>query len=177
MTSVAVSGVGIRCAGSDDAVAFWKNIRDGRSAVRPVVGLDIDGCACQVGGQITTLTAEGDDRVLQLLLGAAEEALTESGIDLAAVDPARVGLCLGQCQGSLADENSAHFMHEEVDALAAHFGATGPRVVVSTACTAGAAALALAADRIASGEVDVMIAGGGTACPALPGGDSRACSR
>lgn len=160
MAAIAVSGVGIRCAGSDDAVAFWKNIRDGRSTVGPVVGLDIDGCDCQVGGQITTLTAEGDARVLQILVGAAEEALTESGLDLAAVDPARVGLCLGQCQGSLADENSAHFMHEDVDALAAYFGVTGPRVVVSTACTAGAAALALAADRIASGEVDVMIAGG-----------------
>jgi 3-oxoacyl-[acyl-carrier-protein] synthase II len=160
MASIAVSGVGIRCAGSDDAVAFWKNIKDGRSAVIPVVGLDIDGCECQVGGQITTLGAEGDERVLQILVGVAEEALTESGIDLEAVDLTRVGLCLGQCQGSLSDENSAHFMHEDVDALAAHFGVTGPRVVVSTACTAGAAALALAADRIASGEVDVMIAGG-----------------
>jgi 3-oxoacyl-[acyl-carrier-protein] synthase II len=152
--------VGIRCAGADDAAAFWKNIRDGRSSVRPVADLDIDGCDCQVGGQITTLTAQGDERVQQILLGAAQEALTESGLDLESVDPARVGVCLGQCQGSLADEDSAHFMHEDIDALAAHLGVTGPRVVVSTACTAGAAAIALAAERIASGEVDVMIAGG-----------------
>ena len=160
MVPVAVSGVGIRCAGSDDAVAFWKNITDGRSAVRPVVGLDIDGCACQVGGQITTLAATGDERTVQILIGATPDSASASVADLGSVDPARVGLSLGQCQGSLADENSAHFMHEDVDALAAHFGVTGPRVVISTACTAGAAALALAAERIASGEVDVMIAGG-----------------
>ena len=160
MASIAVSGVGIRCAGGDDAPTFWKYIRDGRSAVGPVTGLDIDGCDCQVGGQIATLAVQGDQRVQRILVGVADEALAESGLDLGTVDPARVGVCLGQCQGSLADENSAHFMHEDVDALAAHLGVTGPRVVVSTACTAGAAALALAAERIATGEVDVMIAGG-----------------
>jgi 3-oxoacyl-[acyl-carrier-protein] synthase II len=160
MASVAVSGIGIRCAGGDDAATFWKYIREGRSAVGPVAGLDIDGCDCQIGGQIATLDVQGDKRVKHILIGVADEALAESGLDLGTVDPARVGVCLGQCQGSLADEGSAHFMHEDVDTLAAHFGVAGPRVVISTACTAGAAALALAADRIASGEVDVMIAGG-----------------
>ncbi len=43
-------------------------------------------------------------------------------------------------------------LHHLADAIAAHFGATGPRLVVSTACTSGTAAIGIAADYVRSGR-------------------------
>jgi 3-oxoacyl-[acyl-carrier-protein] synthase II len=166
MVRVAVTGIGIRCAAADDAKQFWQNVIDGRSGVIEVTGLELGDSPCRIGGQITTLAATGSGadavgaRLSEMLRGVVEEALHSSGLALEEADPTRVGLTLGQCQGALADEESAHFMHECSDAIANHLGITGPRTVISTACTAGAAALALAAERIVGGEVDVMLAGG-----------------
>lgn len=162
--AIAVTGIGIRCAGSETAVQFWQNVNDGRGAVGEVVGLDIGDSPCRIGGQIASVPATGvghpSNRPLQLLVGVATEALSDSGRDLEDLDPTRVGIVLGQCQGSLSEDLSTDFMHSLGDDLAAHLGVLGPRTVISTACTAGAAAVALAGERIADGQLDLVLAGG-----------------
>ena len=162
--AVAVSGIGIRCAGSDNAAEFWQNVSDGRGAVGEIVGVDIGDSLCRVGGQIATVpgTGVGDpsDRLLQLLVGVTTEALVNAGRVLADLDPRRIGIVLGQCQGSLSEDLSTDFMHALGDDLAAHLGILGPRTVISTACTAGAAAVALAGEWIADGQLDLVLAGG-----------------
>ncbi len=164
ITGVAVTGMGIRCAGSADASQFWRNLDDGRGAVREVSGLDIGDSECRVGGQIDSVPATGvgdpSNRLLQLLVGVTAAALTDSGRDLSDLDPARIGIVLGQCQGSLSEDLETEFMHALGDQLAAHLGIRGPRTVLSTACTAGAAALALAGEWIVGGQLDLVLAGG-----------------
>jgi 3-oxoacyl-[acyl-carrier-protein] synthase II len=161
---VAVTGIGVRCAGAADAAEFWTNVLAGLVAVGPVEGLPIGDSACRIGGQIKDLpysgTGDPQDRVAQLLLPVAAEALRHSGIDLGALDPARAGVALGQCQGGFADGEDAHFVYSSADLVAGEFGLVGPRPVLSTACTAGTAALAQAAELISSGEADLMLACG-----------------
>lgn len=165
MVRVVVTGIGVRCAGAENAGEFWARVREGRSAVGEVKDLDIGASECRVGGQVTDLgySGMGDprDRVAQLLFAALREAVADSGLDLDAEDRSRIGVALGQCQAGFYDDRGfAQFLYANADMVAAELGITGPRAVLSTACTAGSAALAQAAERIVAGETDVMIAGG-----------------
>ncbi|MGW4947542.1 beta-ketoacyl-[acyl-carrier-protein] synthase family protein [Actinoplanes sp. NPDC004185] len=164
MTRVVVTGIGIRCAGARNTSEFWDMILDGRSAVGPVRGLKIDACECKVGGQVHDLeysgTGDPRDRVAQLMFPALREAVRESGLDLGTVDRSRIGIALGQCQAGFYEDGFAQFLYANADLMARELGATGPRMVVSTACTAGAASLTQAAERLSSGDTDVMVAGG-----------------
>ncbi|MYS21713.1 3-oxoacyl-[acyl-carrier-protein] synthase II [Streptomyces sp. DvalAA-14] len=161
---VVVTGIGIRCAGADSAAEFWKNVQAGQCAVVEVQGLDIGDSECRVGGQVADLeysgVGEAGDRTLQLLLAAVTEALADSGVDLDSADRSRVGVALGQCQPGFYEDGYAQFIYANADAVARQLGVTGPRIVISSACTAGAGALVQAAERIACGDSDIVIAGG-----------------
>ncbi|MEV6104760.1 beta-ketoacyl-[acyl-carrier-protein] synthase family protein [Streptomyces sp. NPDC051940] len=164
MVRVVVTGIGVRCAGADGTEQFWKRLTAGESAVDTVHGLDLGSAPCRIGGQVADLPYSGvgdeRDRVAQLLFAALREAVADAGADLPSYDPSRVGISLGQCQAGFYDDGYAQFLYASADHVAAELGVTGPRTVVSTACTAGAAALGQAAERLLAGETDLMIAGG-----------------
>ena len=164
MVRVVVTGLGVRCAGAGNTAQFWKNVTEGRGAVAEVTGLDIGRSECRVGGQISDLEDTGAsdprDRVAHLLFTALREAIGDAGIDLDRTDRSRLGVALGQCQAGFYEDGYARFLYANADLVAAELGITGPRAVLSTACTAGAAALALAAQWIVDGETDLTVAGG-----------------
>jgi len=104
---------------------------------------------------------------------AAREALAQSGAFDAPVDPDRIGVyfgsCLGGARASVSEAglsldapagSQQHLMQSLADVVAVALRSSGPRVVVNTACAAGAHAVGLAADALLSGAVDVAIAGG-----------------
>lgn len=164
MRPVGVTGIGVRCAGAGDAAEFWRHVVAGQPAVDGVDGLELGTSVCRIGGQMKDLPIDRSSgsgaRLLELLVDVTAQAVLDAGLDATRLASRRTGIVLGQSQGSLNDDSSAYFMHASADALAGRFGALGPRLVVSTACTAGAAAIALAAERIATGDADIMLAGG-----------------
>jgi 3-oxoacyl-[acyl-carrier-protein] synthase II len=178
---VVVSGTGAVCALGGDVGSTWAAVLAGRSAVRHWPDLAAEGhsvdIACRVDDALW-----GDDgpparrRGRALARRAAREALDDAGLLDAdgrlvdGVDPARVGVFVGTTMGEsevyeestvtgdfdLAEGGAPVF----ADAVAAEFALRGPRRTLGTACAAGNYAIGAAARAVASGRVDVAVAGG-----------------
>jgi act minimal PKS ketosynthase (KS/KS alpha) len=125
------------------------------------------------------------DRATQFAVVAAREGVEDSGIDREALDGSRVGVVIGSavgCTTSLENEYAVvsdsgsrwlvdhtygvphlfdYFVPSSIAAEVAHdrIAAEGPVSLVSTGCTSGLDAVGRAADLIAEGVADVMVAG------------------
>jgi 3-oxoacyl-[acyl-carrier-protein] synthase II len=187
MRRVAVTGLGVVApiGGSIEEVA--RSLADGRSGVRRLapslcerlrspIGApsDFDGTASFDPARLRLL-----DRVTQLALTAAAQALTDAGLDLDAEQRERCGAFVGSGMGG-AETTDAGYRTIYADAsdrvnpytvvaamtnapaswISIEHGLLGPSLTFSTACSSSAVAIGEAARRIQSGDVDVMIAGG-----------------
>jgi 3-oxoacyl-[acyl-carrier-protein] synthase II len=174
---------------------LFSNLVAGRSGVRRLpdtlapglrspIGapVDFDGAAHFPAPRLRQL-----DRVSQLALAAARQAILDSGLDLTVEPAERSGVFVGSGMGGAATTDSGyHTLYAErsdrippysvlnamTNAPAAWIaienGLQGPLLTYSTACSSGAVAIGEAARRIQSGEADIMIAGGAEA-PLVPG--------
>jgi 3-oxoacyl-[acyl-carrier-protein] synthase II len=174
-TRVVVTGVGVISANGQDRETFWENVVAGKQSIDRIELFDTLWTDCKIAGEIKNFdaskhlgaSADGLNRSAQFALIAARAALQQSELDLAVLDPYRVGLVVGTCQGTLPElrVDQVHyppldFMHSSCDAVAHQLVLKGPRAVISNACAAGANAVGLARDKIWSGDADVMLAGG-----------------
>src|SRR4051794_41259563 len=119
------------------------------------------------------------DRFTQLALVAAQEALTQAGLE---ADPARTGCILGTGIGGietleanfgvLRDQGPARVAPLAVPlmmsnagaaAIAMRHGLRGPVFGIVSACAAGANAIAAAARAIQCGDADAVVTGGSEA--------------
>lgn len=119
------------------------------------------------------------DRCSELALLAAALALREAEVDLAALEPDRVGLGLGTAYGCLDTmyNNTQRvqskgprlaspllFMHSFVNTpaslVAIEFGIKGPAATFTDGSLSAASALYWAADLLRRGSVDLMLVGG-----------------
>jgi len=136
-----------------------------------------DGARCFPAPKLRML-----DRVSQFALVAAAQAARDADIVFDHLGRQRSGVFVGTGMGgaqttddgylTLYAEGSARVKPYSVlmamtNAAASwigiEYGLTGPNLTYSTACSSSAVAIGEAARRIASGEVDVMIAGGAEA--------------
>lgn len=168
------------------ADALWRGVSSGDIAIRKVKHLDTRGYSTSLGGEVTAevppspiaATVDGfRDRTYDFMFAAAEDAVSPHAQTFAAIPPERRGLVLGTCNGGML--SSIHwFAHRDAssprlplygppqamaEALAAHYKVRGPVLTINTACAAGANALGLAADLIASSEADIVLMGGSDA--------------
>ena len=136
-----------------------------------------------VAAGLSKRQARAWDRTTQFAVVAAGEAVSESGV-LDGLDPVRTGVMLGTACGMtisldneyavVSNEGAAWLVDEHhgspylydyflpssmAKEVAWQVGAEGPVGVVSTGCTSGIDAVTHAADLIADGSADVMIAG------------------
>ena len=121
-------------------------------------------------------------------IDAAEQAITDSGISIAASDPNRIGVAIGSGIGGLQfiQENiqkiyskgarftSPFFVPGSIVNMAAgnlaiRHDLRGPNISAATACTTGTHMIGLAARFITHGDADVMLAGGAEAPVCLVG--------
>jgi 3-oxoacyl-[acyl-carrier-protein] synthase II len=119
------------------------------------------------------------DRVSQLALVAASQALTDAGIRLDSEDALRAGVSLGTGMGGAATTEGGYvaLYQENADRLhpytvlmamnnaamswvALEHGLKGPSLTFSTACSSSAVAIGEAARQIRAGGADLMLAGG-----------------
>ncbi|MEW2511231.1 beta-ketoacyl-[acyl-carrier-protein] synthase family protein [Streptomyces sp. NPDC046870] len=190
---VVVTGVEVLAPGGIGTKDFWNLLSEGRTATRRITFFDPTPFRSRVAAEIdfdpyahglTPQEVRRMDRAAQFAVVAARGAVDDSGIDLTALDPHRVGVTIGSAVGAttgldaeyrvvsdggrldLVDHTYAvphlydHFVPSSFAAeVAWAVGAEGPGTVVSTGCTSGIDSVGHAAELIREGSADVMVAG------------------
>ena len=170
---------------------YWRGLLAGHSGIAPITYFDTTAFKVKFGGQVKgfspepvldTRSARKLDRFTQFAIVAANEAITESGLDFSKENAFRCGCILGSGIGGIAELEEGHrtlmergpgrlgpFLIAKMIANAAsgnisiHFGLRGPNTTVSTACSSAAHAIADSLSAIRQGQADVMITGGSEA--------------
>ena len=184
---VVVTGLGAVSPCGLSAEESWENIRNGRSGVAKVEGVDMPEGCIDIAGQVKGFEPEQwmdrrsvrkTDRFSQLAVAAAKMAVEDAGLDIAE-DAARIGCSIGTGIGGLHTQEVAHAKLFEagpgrlnpfwVTALIANMGAAevsmalgtrGPLTTECTACAASGMSLGNALLYIRAGMADAMLAGG-----------------
>jgi 3-oxoacyl-(acyl-carrier-protein) synthase len=192
---VAITGVGVVAPLGNSNDELFANLRAGKSGVSALpapcsatpgssIGATVETPAC---ARIPETRLRMLDRVSYLALAAAIQAVEDSAIEFAQENRERCGVSVGTGMGGAAttDEGYRTLYAERSDrikpftviaamtnAAAAWIGLeyalAGPNLTYSTACSSSAVSVGEAAEKIRSGQVDVMIAGGAEA-PLTPG--------
>ncbi len=166
--------------------------RSGITKLQSFADLPAETYRSRVAGQILNFTPQDYidetlvgrvDRYAQLGLVAANEALTDAGICLDKERPERVGVMVGAGMGGmimgereisqLYQTKKPHRVHPNFipaitlnsasGIIAMAFGAKGPNLTISTACSSSIHAIGQALQVIRSGKADVVIAVGAEA--------------
>ena len=185
---VVVTGMGLITPAGKNKDENWDNIRNGRSGIGRITRFDAQHHASQIAGEVKNYDSSQYfdrkevrkfDPFIQFALIAADEAVKDSGLDLAAVDKERAGVYIGSGIGGIhtievnkeilmqkgPDRISPFFLPACIANLAAgqvsiKFGFKGPNLANCTACATGTHSIGDSTRIIQRGEADVMLAGG-----------------
>lgn len=178
-----------------DAPSTWAGMRAGHSGISRLESEDFHRYSEQwnvrIAGQIQGLDPSGFmevrearrlDRCTILGVGAAVEAVRDSGIDLTATDPARCGVVMGSGIGGIQtiEEGMLTLSSRGPDrispftvprlmvnavsgTISIRFNLQGPASAHATACASSGHAISDAMWYIRRGNADVMLAGGAEA--------------
>lgn len=187
---VVITGIGGLCGLGTNAASIWKEMREGRSAISPIITTDLYDLEGTVGAEIKAIP-EHDiprkqlvsmDRFSLLAVIAATEAMRQAGLSCDEQNAHRFGAAMGvggPGWGTI-EETYRSILLDGVtrariftapkgmpSAAAGHvsifLGLRGPVFGVTSACAAGNHAIASAVDQIRLGRADVMLAGGSDA--------------
>ncbi|MFF2542351.1 beta-ketoacyl-[acyl-carrier-protein] synthase family protein [Kitasatospora sp. NPDC058063] len=190
---VAVTGIGVVAPGGVGVPAFWDLLTAGRTATRGITLFDPTGFRSRIAAEVDFDPAahglgpadvQRADRYVQFAMVAADEALADAGLDLAAEDPWRIAVSLGTAVGGTTRLEhdyalvSAAGARWDVDpgqaepqlhrafapstlasAVAERTGAHGPVQTVSTGCTSGLDAIGYGFQAVEEGRADICVAG------------------
>ncbi len=199
---VVVTGMGVITPLSANVAGTWKKLINGESGISTITSFDTTDIACKIAGQVKYGTGADEfdidkfiepkeqrkmDRFIQLAIGAAEEAIADSGwVANTEEEKFRTGVMIGSGIGGLPEiERTTILLKEKgpkrispffIPASLANLasgqvsikhGFMGPNHCVVTACATGSHAIGDSARMIEYGDVDVMICGGAesTVCP------------
>lgn len=185
---VVMTGLGALSSAGRDLAHARPNFVSGACCLSPINDPRLAHLKARYAGLIRDVPPSGDasdrgaqwDRHVQLALAAAREALDSAALKPAALGR-RMGLVFATCSGPMLriEEHYERILHGDgritaaelwakqyyagahVLAEALHIGGLVQTVV--TACTAGTAAIALAADLVRCGVLDAALAGGADA--------------
>ncbi len=178
MRPVAVTGLGVVSPFGAGVKAYWEGISGGVCAIRPITLIDADGFRCRIAAEVPDSIGGSPrrSRADRFALAAAREALDDAGIGRA--EREETALIVGAVGGGMLEAEAWYwqrargaeappprvlascFPSSHVDVVGSVLGIGGPRETVVTACSSGAASLAMAADLVADGVVPVALAGG-----------------
>jgi 3-oxoacyl-[acyl-carrier-protein] synthase II len=177
-----VSSIGI------GAGAFSDGLRRGRSGISPIRSFDTTGFPHVCAGEVHEFDPDALLRRLDtadwgrsslFAASAARLAVEDAGLDVEDLEPERVGVVMGTTCGEtqVMEALTADIVGRGYDAMSPELvrqvpanrlanaaseelGAAGESLTIATACAASNYALGYAYDSVASGEADVMVAGG-----------------
>ncbi|RZU74279.1 act minimal PKS ketosynthase (KS/KS alpha) [Micromonospora kangleipakensis] len=191
--SVVVTGIGAVAPGAVGREAYWELLAAGRTATRRISLFDAGAFRSRIAAEVdfdpracglTSAEIRRMDRAAQFAVVSAREAVADSGLDLAAGDPARLGVSIGSAVGCtmgleqeyavLSDDGRNWLVDHSYGVphlygymvpstlaveVAWTAGAEGPTALISTGCTSGLDAVGHAVELIREGSTDVMVAG------------------
>jgi len=178
---VVITGIGMLASVGQDRESVWRAVRQGRSGVRPLLGLPgipeglLLGAPADVGPGLPR-----GSRVIAMCRQAAGEAIRDAEIDFRQLDRDRFGCAIGAHIGDTRFiegrcgydiESAAHDVpwwqqwlpNTACSTIAGELGLYGPRICHSTACASGLIEILSAARAIQDHQCDIALAGSGEA--------------
>ncbi|MFF4020808.1 beta-ketoacyl-[acyl-carrier-protein] synthase family protein [Streptomyces sp. NPDC001843] len=190
---VVITGIEVIAPGGVGRENFWDLLSNGRTATRGITFFDPTPFRSRVAAEadfdpyehgLTPQEVRRLDRAAQFAVVASRGAVADSGIELEALDPHRIGVTVGSAVGAtmgldeeyrvvsdggrldVVDHTYAvpHLYSYMVPSsfaaeVAWAVGAEGPSTVVSTGCTSGIDSVGYAVELVREGSADVVIAG------------------
>ena len=189
---VVVTGLGIVSPLGSTVAAAWDAVCAGRSGIAALTRLDTTAFPVRFGGEVKDFIAEDYmpakdvrkfDPFVPFGVGAAVQAIRDSGFTVTETNAPRIGVAIGAGIGGLStiEENTAKWLEARtprkispffipgsiINAAAGqvsiHYGLKGPNIAMVTACTTSTHCIGTAARIIQYGDADIMIAGGAEA--------------
>jgi 3-oxoacyl-[acyl-carrier-protein] synthase II len=192
---VVVTGMGIVSPVGSSIESAWLNVIEGRSGIAPIGKYDTAGYTTTFAGLVKDFSAEDymgpkeirkTDPFIHYGVGAAKQAIKNSGLEITDANRDRIGVCVGSGIGGLGtiEEECAvleksgprrvspFFIPASIINMVSGYisidaGITGPNIAVVSACTTGTHSIGLGARLIQHGDADVFIAGGAE-CASTP---------
>lgn len=200
-TKLVITGMGAVTPIGVGVPAYWQALTAGKCGIGRITRFDASDLPVQIAAELKDFDpaaympktlARTMDPFMQYAFVAAEEALGDSGLDIAA-DPDRVGIVMGTAMDgvtTVAGTQAAYdagkrvgprFVPMTIGNIAAAqisiaHGITGPSMTLNTACSAGGDAIMTAAMLLRTGEANAVLAVGGESilCPIVVAGLSQA---
>ncbi len=192
MCRVVVTGMGVISPVGNDLETFWGNLKDGVCGVDKISRFDASGLKVSLDAEVkgfepkkyydTVQEIRKSDLYMQYAMGAAKQAVEQSGILESDLDKERLGVYIGSGIGGInttirettkliekgPELVSPFFVPMMISNMAAgavsiKFGAKGPTLPVVTACATSTHTLGEAYRAIKHGYADAIIAGGSEA--------------
>ncbi|WP_051305496.1 beta-ketoacyl-[acyl-carrier-protein] synthase family protein [Desulfogranum mediterraneum] len=166
-TRIYINGLGIISGLGKGLAATEQALRENRSALAPLSLFSLlRGEPLPVGQVELAPESATMPRTHQLAVAAGRQAMAGCSHPPGAIILGTTTGGILTTEQLLAEQEERphcyryHGLHSVAQALAESVGCTGPALVVSTACSSGAVALALAREMLLAGEVDSVLAGG-----------------
>lgn len=185
---VVVTGIGCVTPYGIGIDNFWNNIKNGKSGIKEH-NLDKEKHLVKVAGQVPVdiniekyidpKEAKRLDKSIIYALIAAEEAYTDSGLDLEREDRTRIGVIVSTAAGGLVVVTTGYqemmnrgfhkcspftvpmmIANMASGKISIKFGLRGPSKAVLSACATGAHSVGDSYRTIQCGDADIMFAGG-----------------
>jgi 3-oxoacyl-[acyl-carrier-protein] synthase II len=190
---VVITGIGVVSPLGNNKEDFWKNLTAGKSGIRNIEAFDTTEYGTHFGGEVVGYDpkvyfkdfkdARRADRFTQLAMGAAKQAITESGIDTdETLDKERIGIMVGSGIGGLITLENNHTLlitkhpsrvspftipmmigNIASGMISMEYGFLGPNMCITTACATSNHCVGEAWRIIKFGDADVIVAGGAEA--------------
>ena len=187
---VVITGLGAVTPCGVNVNSFWESMKAGKSGVSTFEAIPTEGHAVTIAAEIKAKDfnpedyldpkeAKRMDRFTQFAMVAADEAIADSGIDEADIDPYRIGVIVSSAAGGFKtfEQNHLKMMNFGptkgspftvpmliVDIASGRIsikhGYKGLNKVVCSACATGTHSIGDAFRSIQWGDADVVVAGG-----------------
>lgn len=187
-TRVVITGLGAITPVGNNVDDFWNNIKNGVCGIDFIKSFDTTDFKAKLAAEVkdfdpTELLGRREarrmDRFSQFAMVSADEAIKDSGLDLASVDKDRFGVVVGSGIGGIGTIEKEHMTLIEkgpnrihplfipmiignmaAGNIAIKYEAKGICTTVVTACATGTNCIGEAYRMIQNGTADVIIAGG-----------------
>jgi 3-oxoacyl-[acyl-carrier-protein] synthase II len=185
---VVVTGLGMISPVGHTVSQSWDNIKKGKSGIARITRFDASGYYCQIAGEIKDYDPlryfekkelKKYDPYIQLALIAADEAVSDSGLQLDKINREKAGAYIASGIGGISsieankeillergpDRVSPFFLIATIANLASgqvsiRYGLKGPNLACVTACAASTHSIGDSFKIIQRGDADIMVVGG-----------------
>jgi 3-oxoacyl-[acyl-carrier-protein] synthase II len=184
---VVVTGMGIICPTGNTVEEAWRNAAAGKTGIGPITRFDTSHLENHFGGEVKNFDpdeflgkreARRTDRVTQLGVYAAQQALEDSGLQVTPENQYEIGVVMGSGIGGIDSifKSIQAFLEKGASAVSPlmvpmmlpdsasgkvsmMFGLRGPNFAISTACATGNNSIGEAAEIIRRGKAKAILAG------------------